>query len=132
MPVMEFAGDRSWGYNPAHIFAVESAYGGPDGLKTFVREAHKRGIAVLLDVVYNHFGPSDLDLWRFDGWSENDKGGIYFYNDGRASTPGRDAARLRRPEVRSFIRENALMWLRDYHIDGSLRHDRYMRSVDGG
>lgn len=133
MPVMEFAGDRSWGYNPAHIFAVESAYGGPDGLKTFVREAHKRGIAVLLDVVYNHFGPSDLDLWRFDGWSENDKGGIYFYNDGRASTPwGETRPDYGRPEVRSFIRENALMWLRDYHIDG-LRYDMtaYMRSVDG-
>jgi len=56
MPIAEFAGDYSWGYNPAHIFAVESAYGGPDGFKQLVREAHKRGIAVILDVVYNHFG----------------------------------------------------------------------------
>ena len=62
MPVAEFAGDRSWGYNPAHIFAVESAYGGPRGFKRFVREAHRHGFAVILDVVYNHFGPSDLDL----------------------------------------------------------------------
>ena len=62
MPSAEFAGDFSWGYNPAHIFAVESAYGGPDALKTLVREAHKAGIAVIMDVVYNHFGPSDLDL----------------------------------------------------------------------
>ena len=72
MPVAEFAGDVSWGYNPAHIFAVESAYGGPEGLRAFVAAAHKAGIAVILDVVYNHFGPSDLDLWRVDGWSEID------------------------------------------------------------
>lgn len=62
MPAMEFAGDISWGYNPAHIYAVESAYGGPDGFKTFIKAAHQHGIAVILDVVYNHFGPSDLDL----------------------------------------------------------------------
>lgn len=67
MPVAEFAGDISWGYNPAHIFAVEQAYGGPNALKHFIREAHKAGIAVIIDVVYNHFGPSDLDLWQFDG-----------------------------------------------------------------
>ena len=87
MPAMEFAGDVSWGYNPAHIFAVESAYGGPEGFKAFIEAAHRSGIAVILDVVYNHFGPSDLDLWQFDGWSENDKGGIYFYNDWRSDTP---------------------------------------------
>jgi 1,4-alpha-glucan branching enzyme len=80
MPAAEFAGDLSWGYNPAHIFAVESSYGGPEGLRRFVEAAHAAGMAVILDVVYNHFGPSDLDLWQFDGWSENDKGGIYFYN----------------------------------------------------
>jgi 1,4-alpha-glucan branching enzyme len=68
MPVAEFAGDRSWGYNPAHLFAVESNYGGAQALKEFVKAAHKRGIGVLMDVVYNHFGPSDLDLWQFDGW----------------------------------------------------------------
>ncbi|GAA1395219.1 alpha-amylase family glycosyl hydrolase [Luteococcus peritonei] len=134
MPVMEFAGDRSWGYNPAHVFAVESAYGGPDGLKTFIREAHKRGLAVIVDVVYNHFGPSDLDLWQFDGWSENDKGGIYFYNDWRSSTPWGDARPdYGRGEVRQFIRDNAFMWLRDYHADG-LRYDMtaYIRSKDVG
>ena len=90
MPIVEFVGDYSWGYNPAHIFAVESAYGGPDGFKQLVWEAHKRGIAVILDVVYNHFGPSDLDLWQFDGWQENNKGGIYFYNDHRSKTPWGD------------------------------------------
>ena len=134
MPVAEFAGDYSWGYNPAHIFAVESGYGGPDALKLFVREAHRQAIAVILDVVYNHFGPSDLDLWRFDGWSENDKGGIYFYNDHRAETPwGATRPDYGRNEVREFIRDNALMWLREYRVDG-LRMDMtlFMRSIGGG
>lgn len=134
MPIAEFAGDYSWGYNPAHIFAVESAYGGPDGFKNFVREAHRRGLAVILDVVYNHFGPSDLDLWQFDGWQENDKGGIYFYNDHRSETPWGDTRPdYGRPEVRQFILDNALMWLEEYHIDG-LRYDMilYIRSVHGG
>ena len=132
MPVAEFAGDYSWGYNPAHVFAVESAYGGPDAFKTFVREAHKKGLAVVLDVVYNHFGPSDLDLWQFDGWSDNDKGGIYFYNDDRSSTPWGDTRPdYGREDVRRFIHDNAMMWLHDYHVDG-LRFDMtpYIRSVD--
>ena len=133
MPIAEFAGDYSWGYNPAHIFAVESAYGGPDGFKQLVREAHKRGIAVILDVVYNHFGPSDLDLWQFDGWQENDKGGIYFYNDHRSKTPWGDTRPdYGRGEVRQFIHDNAMMWLEDYHVDG-LRWDMtlYIHSVNG-
>lgn len=133
MPVAEFAGDRSWGYNPADIFAVESAYGGPEGLKTFVREAHRQGLAVILDVVYNHFGPGDLDLWRFDGWSENDGGGIYFYSDYRGETPwGRTRPDYGRGEVRQFIRDNLMMWLTDYRIDG-LRFDMtlYIRSIAG-
>jgi len=133
MPVAEFAGDYSWGYNPAHIFAVESAYGGPDALKRFVREAHKRGIAVILDVVYNHFGPSDLNLWQFDGWSQDDKGGIYFYNDWKSSTPWGDTRPdYGRGEVRQFIHDNALSWLADFHLDG-LRYDMtpYVRSVAG-
>lgn len=133
MPVMEFAGDYSWGYNPAHLFAVESAYGGPEALKLLVREAHKRGISVIVDVVYNHFGPSDLDLWQFDGWSENGKGGIYFYNDWRSSTPWGDTRPdYGRGEVRQFIRDNALMWMEKYRVQG-LRYDMtpYMRSVNG-
>lgn len=88
---------------------------------------------MILDVVYNHFGPSDLDLWRFDGWSENDKGGIYFYNDHRAKTPWGDTRPdYGREEVRRFIHSNAMMWLHDYHVDG-LRLDMtpYIRSVDG-
>ena len=131
MPVAEFAGDRSWGYNPAHVFAVESAYGGPRAFKEFVRDAHRHGFAVVLDVVYNHFGPSDLDLWRFDGWSENDGGGIYFYQDWRNDTPwGGTRPDYGRSEVRQFIRDNALMWVEDYHVDG-LRMDMtlYIRSV---
>ena len=75
MPPFEFAGDISWGYNPSHLFAIESGYGGPDAFKRFIRDAHAHGIAVIVDVVYNHLGPSDLDLWRFDGWSEGDGGG---------------------------------------------------------
>jgi len=133
MPPTEFPGGYSWGYNPAHPFAVEEEYGGPLGLKRFVDEAHKRGIAVLLDVVYNHVGPSDNVLWRFDGWTENDGGGIYFYNDWRAETPWGDTRPdYGRPEVRQYFRDNALMWLEEYHCDG-LRFDAtaYVRHVHG-
>jgi len=133
MPVAEFAGDHSWGYNPAHPFAVESSYGGPDHLKKFVREAHKCGIAVIVDVVLNHFGPSDLSLWQFDGYSENGKGGIYFYQDDRSQTPWGDTRPdYGREEVRQYCRDNALMWIEEYHMDG-LRFDAtlYIRTVSG-
>jgi 1,4-alpha-glucan branching enzyme len=98
MPPMEFAGGFSWGYNPAHIFALEEDYGGPNGFKQFIKAAHALGIAVIFDVVYNHLGPSDLDMWQFDGWSENNKGGIYFYNDWRSQTPWGDTRLFRRLE----------------------------------
>lgn len=133
MPLAEFAGDYSWGYNPAHPFAVESAYGGPDGLKRFVKKAHEHGIGIIGDVVYNHFGPSDLSMWQFDGWSENEKGGIYFYNDWRSSTPWGDTRPdYGRDEVRQYIFDNAMMWLDEYRFDG-LRNDMtlYMRSLNG-
>jgi 1,4-alpha-glucan branching enzyme len=133
MPIMEFSGDFSWGYNPAHPFAVEGIYGGPDAFKRFVRAAHEHGIAVIVDVVYNHFGPSDLDLWQFDGWSENGKGGIYFYNDHRSSTPWGDTRPdYGRGEVRQYLRDNALMWLDEYHADG-LRWDAitYIKNIEG-
>lgn len=133
MPVSEFAGDFSWGYNPAHLFAVESSYGGPVGLKRFIREAHRRGIAVVLDVVYNHLGPSDLGVWQFDGWNENGLGGIYFYNDWRSETPwGNTRPDYGRGEVRQYLFDNAMMWLEEYHGDG-LRYDMtlYMRTVHG-
>ena len=123
MPVAEFPGDFSWGYNPSHPYAVESAYGGPDALKSFVNEAHQRGMAVLLDVVHNHWGPNDMDLWRFDGWFQGDRGGIYFYQDARANTQWGDTRPdYGRGEVRQYIRDNVLMWLEDFHIDG-LRWD---------
>ena len=134
MPPFEFAGDISWGYNPAHLFAIESSYGGPDGFKSFIRAAHAKGIGVIVDVVYNHIGPSDLDLWRFDGWAENDRGGgIYLYNDDRALTPwGATRPDYGRGEVRTFLRDSALTWLEEFRCDG-LRFDAtaFVRSVDG-
>jgi 1,4-alpha-glucan branching enzyme len=132
MPVVEFPGSRAWGYAPAHMFAVESSYGGPAALKALIKEGHRRGIAVILDVVYNHLGPKDVDLWRFDGWSENDLGGIYFFNDWRAETPwGHSRPDYSRAEVRRFIVDNALMWLDEYRIDG-LRVDGtvFIRTAD--
>lgn len=134
LPITEFAGDISWGYNPAAPFAVETDYGGPKGFAKFIDEAHSLGIAVINDVVYNHFGPSDLDLWQFDGWSENDKGGIYFYNDYKSDTPWGDTRPdYGRQEVRNYIRDNAMMRLNDYKCDG-LRWDAtsYIRDEKGG
>ncbi len=132
MPPFEFAGDISWGYNPSHLFAIESGYGGPDAFKRFIRDAHAHGIGVIVDVVYNHLGPSDLDLWRFDGWSEGDGGGIYVYNDERAETPwGATRPDYGRGEVRTFLRDSALTWLEEFRCDG-LRFDStvHIRSID--
>ena len=134
MPPFEFAGDRSWGYNTAYPFAVESTYGSPDDLKLLVRDAHATGIAVILDVVYNHLGPSDLDLWQFDGWSEQGRGGIYFYEDERAATPWGDTRPdYGRAEVRAFLRDSAIQWLEEFRIDG-LRWDAtaWISSIEGG
>lgn len=134
LPVAEFAGAISWGYNPAQPFAIEQDYGGPEGFVNLVKACHKHGIAVIMDVVYNHLGPSDVDLWQFDGWSENDKGGIYFYNDHRSETPWGDTRPdYGRQEVRQYLRDNALMWIEKYHCDG-LRLDAtsYIRFEGGG
>lgn len=123
MPPMSFPSERSWGYNLTYPFAVEASYGGPDALKKFIDAAHGHGIAVIMDVVLNHFGPDDLDLWRFDGWSENNKGGIYFYNDQRSWTPwGENRPDYNRGEVRQYLRDYALLWLDEFHVDG-LRAD---------
>jgi 1,4-alpha-glucan branching enzyme len=133
MPPFEFAGDVSWGYNPAHLFAIESGYGGPDAFKRFIKAAHEHGIAVIVDVVYNHLGPSDLDLWRFDGWTSGDAGGIYLYEDERALTPwGSTRPDFGRGEVRTFLRDSALTWLEEFRCDG-LRFDStlFIRTVDG-
>jgi len=119
MPPAEFAGEFSWGYNPAHIFAVESAYGGPRAFKRFVNEAHARDIAVIVDVVFNHLGPQHLDLWQFDGWQEDGKGGIYFYNDSRSWTPWADTRPdYGRPEVRQYLRDNVRFWIEECGVDG--------------
>lgn len=133
LPMAEFPGDISWGYNPSYPFSVESSYGTPNDLKRFVDECHTRGIAVLNDVVFNHLGPNDLDMWKFDGWSQNNLGGIYFYNDTtRAKTPWGDTRMdYSRAEVRQYIRDNAMMWLDEFRMDG-LRWDgtKYMRRTD--
>ena len=119
MALAEFDGDISWGYNPAYIFAIEDEYGGPNGFRNFVNEAHRRSIAVILDVVYNHLGyPSD-DMWQFDGWSQNGKGGIYFYNDWRSTTAwGETRFVYGRAEVRQYLRDNALRWTDQRFADG--------------
>jgi 1,4-alpha-glucan branching enzyme len=133
MPADEFAGGSSWGYNPSDIFAVENLYGGPTAFAALIDAAHAQSIAVIYDVVYNHFGPSDLFLWQFDGWSENGAGGIYFYNDWRNQTPwGNTRPDYGRPEVRQFIRDNVLYWLQQLRCDG-LRFDAtgWIRNVWG-
>ncbi len=123
MPFGEFTGDISAGYNPAYIFAIEDEFGGPDGFRDFVNAAHQRGIAVIVDVVYNHLGDSAGDMWQFDGWSENGKGGIYFYNDWRSKTDWGDTRfDYGRGEVRQYLRDNALRWLQQRFADG-LRWD---------
>jgi maltooligosyltrehalose trehalohydrolase len=110
LPVAEFSGDRGWGYDGVDLFAPHHAYGGPDGLKRLIDAAHARGLGVLLDVVYNHLGPAGNYLPRF---------GPYF--SGRHRTNWGPAVNFDGPdsdEVRRFVIDNALMWLRDYHCDG--------------
>jgi 1,4-alpha-glucan branching enzyme len=134
MPISSMVSDRGWGYATDYIYAIESLYGGRYGFLQFVKEAHKRGIGVIVDVVYNHFGPdASLDLWRFDGWNENDKGGIYFYNDWRAETPwGNTRPDYGRQEVRQYILDNVRMWVHDCRVDG-LRVDStiFIRNAKG-
>jgi maltooligosyltrehalose trehalohydrolase len=121
MPVAEFSGSWGWGYDGADLFAPHHAYGGPDGLKRFVDACHAAGLAVLLDVVYNHLGPSGNYLGRF---------GPYFTT--KYHTPWGPAVNLDgagSSEVRRFLCDNALMWLRDYHFDG-LRIDAIHAFID--
>lgn len=121
MPVAEFSGNRGWGYDGVDLYAPHHAYGGPEGLKRLVDACHTRGLAVILDVVYNHLGPAGNYLGRF---------GPYFTK--RYATPWGDAVNLDGPysdEVRRFFIDNALMWLRDYHMDG-LRIDAVHAIVD--
>src|SRR5579859_1479431 len=132
LPLASFEGAISWGYDPGLPFSVEQPYGGPDGLKAFVQAAHAHGIAVILDVVYNHFGPQDSILWDFDGSGPAWPGGIYFYGRSRAQTPWGSRPDYGRPEVREYLVDNATAWLQDYRLDG-LRLDAtaYVRNVGG-
>lgn len=121
MPINEFAGNRGWGYDGVFLFAVFEPYGGPDGFKRFVDACHARNLAVILDVVYNHFGPVGNYTNRFAPYL-TDKyhtpwGAAVNFNEG-----GSD-------EVRRFFVDNALMWLRDYHCDG-LRLDATHEYID--
>lgn len=119
MPINEFPTDRSWGYNPAVLFAVESSYGGADGLKRFVDACHEAGIAVLLDVVHNHYGPTDLTIWQYDGVGSEKYSGMYFYNDWRADTMwGLTRPNFDEAQVRSFIRDHIFYWLENFRVDG--------------
>jgi 1,4-alpha-glucan branching enzyme len=121
LPIAEFPGYYSWGYNPADPYAADNyAYGGPDGFKTFVKACHARGIAVLLDVVHNHYGPTDLDLWDFDGWTgDGSGGGIYFYQEfDMCCTPYGSRPNYTRQPARDYIQQNFQMWLDECHVDG--------------
>jgi 1,4-alpha-glucan branching enzyme len=132
MPVAEFPGDRSWGYNPAQPMAPESAYGTPEEMKAFIDGAHARGMGVVIDMVANHWGPNDLPMWCVDGNCLGN-GGAYFYTDHRASTPwGHTRPDYGRREVREYIKDVTRMWLHEYHADG-LRWDgtKWIRTVSG-
>jgi maltooligosyltrehalose trehalohydrolase len=121
MPVAAFAGDRGWGYDGVALFAVHEIYGGPDALKRFVDAAHRKGLAVLLDVVYNHFGPVGNYTGKFGPYlvdSHHTAWGGAVNLDG----PGSD-------QVRRFFCDNAIMWLRDFHLDG-LRLDAIHALLD--
>ncbi len=110
MPVAEFPGARNWGYDGAHLYAVESSYGGPEGLRRLVDAAHAHGLAVLLDVVYNHTGPEGSVLHEY---------GPYFSD--RHRTPWGDGLNTDGPdsdEVRRYVIDNALYWVTEYHLDG--------------
>ncbi|MDA8300205.1 MAG: malto-oligosyltrehalose trehalohydrolase [Actinomycetota bacterium] len=123
MPVAEASGERGWGYDGADLFAPHHAYGGPLGLKRLVDACHGRGLAVVLDVVYNHLGPAGNYLAEY---------GPYFTDSYR--TPWGSAVNFDGPGsygVRDFVISNAIGWLRDYHIDG-LRLDAVHAIHDEG
>jgi maltooligosyltrehalose trehalohydrolase len=119
MPVNSFDGTTGWGYDGVLWGAVHEPYGGPDGFKRFVDACHRRGLAVVLDVVYNHLGPSGAYLDRFGPYfaGQNDWG------------PGLNLDQAGSDEVRRYVLDNALGWLRDFHVDG-LRLDAVHALVD--
>ncbi|HEX8749327.1 MAG TPA: malto-oligosyltrehalose trehalohydrolase [Pyrinomonadaceae bacterium] len=121
MPVAEFPGGRNWGYDGAHLYAPQSTYGGPEGLKALVDACHAEGLAVILDVVYNHLGPEGNYLGEY---------APVFSKSYR--TPWGDALNFDSAEsdgVRRYFIENALYWLTEYHVDG-LRLDAIHRIMD--
>ncbi|MDY7033538.1 MAG: malto-oligosyltrehalose trehalohydrolase, partial [Thermodesulfobacteriota bacterium] len=121
MPVAQFPGERNWGSDGVYPFAVQNSYGGPNGLKRLVNECHQRGMAVILDVVYNHLGPEGNYLWDF---------GPYFTD--QYKTPWGSAINFDdaySDGVRNFFTENALHWFLNYHLDG-LRLDAVHGIVD--
>ena len=121
MPIVESSGKRGWGYDGADLYAPHHSYGRPDELKHLIDACHAQGLAVILDVVYNHLGPAGNYLARF---------GPYFTD--RHTTPWGAAINFDGPgsdEVRRFFCDNALMWLRDYHFDG-LRLDAVHAIID--
>ena len=120
MPLADFAGSRNWGYDGVLWYAPDSAYGRPDDLKALIDEAHLRGLMVLLDVVYNHFGPEGNYLGRYAPDSSRTR-----------IRPWGSAIDYRVPEVRAFAIDNALHWLRDYRFDG-LRLDAVHAIVEPG
>jgi maltooligosyltrehalose trehalohydrolase len=122
LPVAEFPGRRGWGYDGVNLFAPHRAYGGPDGLKRLVDACHGVGLGVVLDVVYNHFGPAGNYLPEFGPYLT--RGHATNWGDA-VNFDGSDSH-----EVRRFVVDNALMWLRDYHCDG-LRLDAVHAIIDG-
>ena len=108
MPVNAWDGTAGWGYDGVLWGAVHEPYGGPDGFKRFVNACHDRGLGVVLDVVYNHIGPSGAYLYRFGPYfAGSNQWGAALNVDG----PGSD-------EVRRYVIDNAVGWLRDFHVDG--------------
>jgi maltooligosyltrehalose trehalohydrolase len=122
MPVGDFAGDHNWGYDGVAMFAPARCYGTPDSLRALVDAAHRHGLAVVLDVVYNHFGPDGAYANAFSP---------YYFSDRHESPWGRglNFDGPHSAEVRRFFIENALQWMRDYHVD-ALRLDATHAIVD--
>ncbi|MFJ5295964.1 malto-oligosyltrehalose trehalohydrolase [Pseudomonas sp. NPDC088368] len=112
MPIAQFPGNRNWGYDGVLPYAPQSSYGTPEQLKHLIDTAHGLGLAVILDVVYNHFGPDGNYLGAY---------AKHFFRSDK-KTPWGDAIDFRRREVRDFFIDNTLMWLQDYRFDG-LRFD---------
>lgn len=121
MPISEFPSQTSWGYNLSYPLAIESTYGTPDQLKNLIKSCHDRGVAVLMDVVHNHWGDDfdDWSLWQYDGWSTNGYGGVFFYSEpDLCCTWWGPRPDYSRQEVRDYILNNFRMWKQDYRMDG--------------